>query len=213
MKQNQNPIAQNVRMFREAHHWTQEELAAASGVDVRTVQRAEAGRPLSVESLRAIAAAFDTTLEVLSVSVEDFARTLAEFEQKYTIIDLTPIISGTDASFFMDSDAYQMQRIGYLSEAQADAVSEFEQDLKDWVDLWSDLEPVQRRDAECTLDRQLENLHALDLAVSLGQSAMDLILRSNGASVRFQVLYCAVVSGKTPLRYMAREKGVPASFA
>ena len=38
-----NAISDNVRKLRDGRHWTQEELAAASGVDVRTVQRAEAG--------------------------------------------------------------------------------------------------------------------------------------------------------------------------
>ena len=213
MNQNQNPIAQNVRRLREAHHWTQEELAAASGVDVRTVQRAEAGLPLAVESLRAIAAVFDTTPDALSVSVEDFTRSLAEFEAKYALIDLKPISSGAAASDFLGGNhAYQLQRIGDFSDAQADAVAEFEQDLKDWGDLWSTLEPLQRRDAERSLDHQLESLRTLDLVVSMGQSLMNLTLPSDDASMRWQVLYCAVVPGKTPLRYLAREKGVPVSL-
>jgi transcriptional regulator with XRE-family HTH domain len=52
-----DPIDRNVRKLRELRHWTQEELAVASGVDVRMAQRAESGRPLALESLKAIAAA------------------------------------------------------------------------------------------------------------------------------------------------------------
>ncbi|HEV8659096.1 MAG TPA: helix-turn-helix transcriptional regulator [Thermoanaerobaculia bacterium] len=57
----------NIRQLREVRHWTQEELALAAGVDPRTVQRAEAGEKLGAASLKAIAAAFDTTIEDLSV--------------------------------------------------------------------------------------------------------------------------------------------------
>lgn len=213
MSQNLNPIAQNVHRLREAHHWTQEELAAVSGVDVRTIQRAEAGNPLAIESLRAIAAAFDTTPQVLSVSSDDFVRALAEFEDKYVMIDLRPISSGADVSEFLGGNhAYHLQRMGTFSGAQADGVAEFEQDLKDWGDLWSGLEPIQRRDAERSLDGLLEDLRTLDLVVSMGQSPVNLTLRSSGASMRWQILYCAVVPGKTPLRCLAREKGVPVSF-
>jgi len=117
----QNPTAQNGRAFRRAHHWTQEELAGASGVDVPIVQRAEAGHPLSVESLRAIAAAFDTTLDMLSISIEDFERYVAEFEQKYSLIHLNAIESGDDVNHFLgNSDASQFQRIGKLNDQQAD---------------------------------------------------------------------------------------------
>ena len=68
MESRPDPIGSNIRKHRELRHWTQEELALAAGVDVRTVQRAESGRPLALESLKAIAAAFDTTVEALSAS-------------------------------------------------------------------------------------------------------------------------------------------------
>ena len=57
--------------LREARGWTREELALHAEVDVRTIQRAESGRPLALESLKAVAASFDTALEELSVSPLD----------------------------------------------------------------------------------------------------------------------------------------------
>ena len=43
------------RCIREASHWSQEALAASSGLDVRTIQRIEAGRPASITTRRALA--------------------------------------------------------------------------------------------------------------------------------------------------------------
>lgn len=43
------------RCIRETSHWSQEALAAASGLDVRTIQRIEAGRRISVTTRRALA--------------------------------------------------------------------------------------------------------------------------------------------------------------
>lgn len=89
-----NPIAQNIKRLREARHWSQEELAAASGVNVRTIQRAESGRLLATESLRALAAAFDTTLEALSVSGDPMLRARKDFEKRFDL-SLDPIETDT----------------------------------------------------------------------------------------------------------------------
>jgi transcriptional regulator with XRE-family HTH domain len=56
---------------REHHLWTQEELAAAAGVSARTVQRVEATGQASVETLHALAAAFNVPAESLIESPID----------------------------------------------------------------------------------------------------------------------------------------------
>ena len=43
------------KCIRETSHWSQEALAAAAGLDVRTIQRIEAGHPVSVTTRRALA--------------------------------------------------------------------------------------------------------------------------------------------------------------
>ena len=45
--------------------WSQEELAQASGLSARTIQRLEAGAEASMETRKALAAAFDLSLEEL----------------------------------------------------------------------------------------------------------------------------------------------------
>jgi transcriptional regulator with XRE-family HTH domain len=80
---NKTPIAESIRAFRNSRHWTQEELAIASGVDGRTIERAENGQSLSVETVRALAATFDTTVDALKNRIEDMQRQLAEFQRKY----------------------------------------------------------------------------------------------------------------------------------
>lgn len=43
------------KCLRETSHWSQEALAAAAGLDVRTIQRIEAGNPVNVTTRRALA--------------------------------------------------------------------------------------------------------------------------------------------------------------
>ena len=58
-------IGKKVRRLRERKAWTQEHLAKAADISLRTVQRAEEGA-MSAETLSALAGAFDLPVEELS---------------------------------------------------------------------------------------------------------------------------------------------------
>lgn len=208
----QQSIAENIRRLREERHWSQEELAAASDVDVRTIQRAEAGKPLQVESLRAIAAAFNTTIEQLSVSEEGIKAFIENFKKTHRIIELRPVTAAADVTGLLGAEAYYLHKGGTLSEKQADEVASFEQDVYDWGDLWSDLGPIQRRDAEKALGAQLGRIAALRMSVSAGSRMMLLKAPDGGDPMRWRVLYLAVVAGTTPLAALIEEKGQSVSF-
>src|SRR5687768_17088262 len=62
-----------IRRLREQRAWTQEDLAAAAAVSVRTVQRAEEGT-LSAESLTAIAGALDVAVKDITSEQEGITK-------------------------------------------------------------------------------------------------------------------------------------------
>ncbi len=53
--------------LRKARFWTQDDLAAASGISARTIQRMEKSKSASIESWKAVAAAFDVSPESLQL--------------------------------------------------------------------------------------------------------------------------------------------------
>ena len=55
-----------VHKLRLQHGWSQQQLAEASGLSVRTVQRIEAGYPASTESLKSLAAVFEVDFSTLN---------------------------------------------------------------------------------------------------------------------------------------------------
>jgi Predicted membrane protein len=57
--------AAQLRALRTARHWSQEQLATLSGLNLRTIQRLESGGKASVESVRALAAVFEVPAESL----------------------------------------------------------------------------------------------------------------------------------------------------
>ncbi len=55
----------NIQKLRVDKGWSQEELAAHSGLSVRTIQRIENGKRASLESLKCLAAVFETQVSEL----------------------------------------------------------------------------------------------------------------------------------------------------
>jgi len=60
-----------IRELRIARAWSQEQLAEMAGLSVRTVQRAENGAPSGLETLKALAAVFEVSLDSLRSDVRN----------------------------------------------------------------------------------------------------------------------------------------------
>jgi transcriptional regulator with XRE-family HTH domain len=106
-----NVIGDNIPRHRATRPWTQEQLAGASRVDVRTVQRAESGKPIAAESLQAIAGALDVSVDGLMESPEQAVvkKSVADLHAKYVEVaqglvergkQLSNMISGSHALYF-----------------------------------------------------------------------------------------------------------------
>ena len=52
----------DIKKMRLARHWSQEQLAEMSGLSIRTIQRIENGENAGLESLKSLAAVFDTNI-------------------------------------------------------------------------------------------------------------------------------------------------------
>jgi transcriptional regulator with XRE-family HTH domain len=73
-----------VQKLRLQHGWSQQQLAEASGLSVRTVQRIEAGFPASMESLKSLAAVFEVDFSTLNPepSMSATASSLSEQQEQ-----------------------------------------------------------------------------------------------------------------------------------
>lgn len=71
-----------VRKLRLQRGWSQEYLAQASGLSVRTIQRIERGQKAGLESLNALAAVFDVELSQLHEDTEMHEENMTWEEQK-----------------------------------------------------------------------------------------------------------------------------------
>jgi transcriptional regulator with XRE-family HTH domain len=95
-----------LRREREIRAWSQSHLAEVAGLSMRTVQRIENSGSASLESAKAIAAAFDTQVEaLLSVATEVSKR--KSFAKRFSI--LVALLSSSLLAFSWWSRAYAEQ--------------------------------------------------------------------------------------------------------
>jgi len=73
---------QLVIALRKRKSWSQEELATAAGLNLRTIQRIESDGLASLQSRKALASAFDVEVSELDIQEEKIVRT---FEYKTVV--------------------------------------------------------------------------------------------------------------------------------
>lgn len=66
----------SIQKMRLQRGWSQQQLADASGLSARTIQRLESGHPGSVESLKSIAAVFEVDFSTLTPETDMTDKTL-----------------------------------------------------------------------------------------------------------------------------------------
>ncbi|RDX35799.1 helix-turn-helix domain-containing protein [Kangiella sp. HD9-110m-PIT-SAG07] len=71
-----------VKKLREQKHWSQEQLSILSGISIRTIQRIESGNRASLESLKSLAAVFDTDIETLQKEIIVIDKNTEEWKAK-----------------------------------------------------------------------------------------------------------------------------------
>lgn len=71
-----------IKKLREQKHWSQEQLSILSGISIRTIQRIESGDRASLESLKALAAVFDTDIETLQKEIIVIDKTTEDWKAK-----------------------------------------------------------------------------------------------------------------------------------
>lgn len=71
-----------IQTLRLKRGWSQQQLAEASGLSTRTIQRLEAGFPASTESLKSLAAVFEVEFSTLKPESEMSAETSSSSEKQ-----------------------------------------------------------------------------------------------------------------------------------
>jgi transcriptional regulator with XRE-family HTH domain len=209
-------VAQNIKAAREHLAWTQAQLAEAAGLTDRTIQRAEAGEPVQAESLQAIAGALDIPVELLRVDMEELAAKLQaeaeEIDRKYVRTELQLLETGSEFRYLLPVDAFQLDWVNGLSAEQEEAIARLQDLLKDYIDVWRDIESSHHLDAFRTIGQEIARLKTLGLSVTAGVERVRLKLQDGGAPLSWRVLHVVVSTASQPQLFHLRERNAEVDF-
>lgn len=143
-----------MKKLRTEKSWSQDELAMAASLSLRTVQRIEKDGNASLESKKAIASAFEIKASDFDFNEERSAFSDQDSESFYFRIDngtkLSEIIGGAYAYRFNHDDP--------KTEEETDLLAWAAQSVQDWGDIWSDLEAGDKVKATFDLSNLIKEL-------------------------------------------------------
>ena len=90
-----------VRKLRLQRGWTQEDLARFAGLSVRSVQRVERGQQGSLETMKALAAVFETDLATLGLGGQEMSDTTVMAADEKEALEYVARIKGFYMHLFM----------------------------------------------------------------------------------------------------------------
>jgi len=177
-------IAANVRILRERLAWTQEQLADAARVNLRTIQRAEAAQGASKETLQALAGAMNVDVDTLrfdvvgaaaaqlgvsreEVTPELIERRKREFLEQHHIVKLVKIETSADLQVVTSATQINFD-IRSKDDRVLDVASHLEQDLIDLMNVGRGMEAPHRRACEVETFRHISRLRELGCVMSYG---------------------------------------------
>lgn len=156
-----------VTMFRKALDWKQINLAHEAGIDERTIQRTEAGHPVSDETRRRIAKAFklpeDEFLKPSYVPTDEEVRTrISEVSEKFVLVEARRLKSPRDLEEILSVGHAFLIDGTQLPDDMQQEVAAFKDAFHDWTWIYSDINHVQRLEACASLLKDVVRISGND---------------------------------------------------
>lgn len=161
--QSRQPNHGRIRELRESRGWSQQQLAEIAGVSPRTIQRVEAGRGASQETLRAIASAFNA-------EVCELLETPKSPPPLPKVTLLSRITSGEAlCNVVGGAHMYQQDYDAPSDLAEVDLIGAFLQEAHDIGEIWDDVEPMHRVQSAHSIGDSLRTIEAAGFRVFGGR--------------------------------------------
>ncbi|NVJ08378.1 helix-turn-helix transcriptional regulator [Myxococcus sp. AM001] len=220
-------IAENVRRHREQKSWSQETLAGAADISVRTVQRVEKGDGAGKEALLAIAGALEVSVDDLrtdsrqvlalllgvaphEVTPEFLAKKAEEAKEKYHHVSLAIANAADELEAVLDVDSMRFDCIS-CPEKVRDVAAELEEFLADWMNVAAECGPVERRGYAKAAFGIVQQIQELGSVVSIGVDKHRLGF-ANGDSVPWRTLFVVVAPSDEAKTVAMIERNMKVNF-
>lgn len=183
-----NPVSKNIRALREARSWTQVMLADKAGVSERCVQRAEAGRPISAESLLDLAEALGVTVEELRKDHD--AEELERLRRRVAVIPLEELSS--PAAFMRIAGGCRAHMFEIAPDPSVEVYKQvvgIQEFIRDYLEIANELTATQRLAAVREFyEANVAPLRAAGWVLSAGSTSVRLTASTGGEPLLWSIL-------------------------
>jgi len=156
-----------VTKFRNALDWKQINPVHDAGVDERTIQRIEAGHPVSDDTRRRIAKAFklpeDEFVKPCCVPTDEEVRAkVSEVTEKFAVVDARPLQSVSDFEEILSVGHAFLIDGTQLPDEMKEEVASFKDVFHDWTWIHADITHVGRFEACTSLLKDVKRMSGSD---------------------------------------------------
>jgi transcriptional regulator with XRE-family HTH domain len=210
-------LAVCIKLFRETRQWSQEQLAAISRLNVRTIQRVEQGLSASLDTRRALASAFDfEDIDALNKpftipSEEELKATKERFDREHVTLTAIPLTTGKQLAKLAETCTMDLSEPAFELPREADetfaALVDYFRDYRDCADVYTETEKFEIYDE---LQSHIDALKTLGVSLRYAERKVQVKWGTdpNSKSMPANVLYVVGFPlGKEPEQFATPKSG------
>lgn len=191
-------LAAFIKIFRETRGWSQEQLAAISGINVRTIQRVEQGLPASLHTRRALAQAFefediDVFNKPFTIPSEEEAKAAKEkFDAEYVTLHAVPLTAGKQLAKLAETCSMDMSEPAFELSRKADEAFAILVDyFRDYRDCAADYSETQKFEIYDEMQSYIDTLRELGVSLRYATRKIQIKLgvNENARTMPVEILY------------------------
>lgn len=211
-------LAACIKLFREVRQWSQEQLAAISGLNVRTIQRVEQGQAASLDTRRALARAFDfEDIDALNKpfaipSEEEVKAAKEKFDREHITLEAIPLTTGRQLARLAEVCSMDMSEPAFALTREAEesfaALVDYFRDYRDCADAYSE---AQKLDVHDEMQSYIDALKTLGVSLCWAERTMQVKwgMDTGGAPMPVNVAYIVGFPvGKEPAQFATPKSGL-----
>jgi transcriptional regulator with XRE-family HTH domain len=210
-------LAVYIKLFRETRKWSQEQLAAISSLNVRTIQRVEQGLSASLDTRRALANAFEfEDIDALNKpftipSEEEFQAAKEKFDGEHVTLMAIPLTTGKQLAKLAETCTMDLSEPAFELPRDADetfaALVDYFRDYRDCADVYSETQKFEVYDE---MQSHIDALKTLGVSLRYAERRMQVKWGSGADSKPMPVNVLYVVGfplGKEPEQFATPKSG------
>jgi transcriptional regulator with XRE-family HTH domain len=174
-------LAVCIKLFREMRHWSQEQLAEISGLNVRTIQRVERGLAASLDTRRALAEAFgaediDAFNKPIAIpSEEELTMAKEKFDREHVTLTALPLNTGKQLAKLAETCSMDLSEPAFELTREADEIFavlvDYFREYRDCADAYAE---AQKFDVYDELQSHIDSLKTLGVSLRYAERRMQM---------------------------------------